>query len=131
MREFKFRGKSTKTGEWVYGCLTLKTGSPRIAFYNSVGYWIEVEVISETISQYTNLKDNNGKDIYEGDILKSFTEEPTKGKVFYSDGCYCLTSDFESSINDESIYDVLDKNLILDNHLEVIGNIYENHELLQ
>lgn len=44
-REIKFRGKNVRTGEWVYGCLTLKTDSPRIAFYNRGGYWIEVEVI--------------------------------------------------------------------------------------
>ena len=134
MREIKFRGKSTKFGEWVYGCLTLKTGSPRIAFYNSVGYWIEVEVISETISQYTNLKDKNGKEIYEGDIVEynDFNSLRTGGhaddkiivgKVIFSCGMWMV----EENNCSHDLYE----GLVNDEELGVIGNIYENHELLE
>ena len=132
MREIKFRGKDDK-GNWVYGY-------PIIVLYKA---WIKdisdtttnprrlgrdfadfrcVEVEKETVEQYTGLKDKNGKEIYEGDVvLCKIHDKEYMGLVEYTNtyGFYYLSG---MGYSDTELWGCNEK--------KVIGNIHENKELL-
>lgn len=137
MREIKFRGKSALSIEemeskgiehenrWIYGSLIENGKYPVI-----VSGFLEVNddylvhemfcsVEKESIGQYTGLKDKNGTDIYEGDIVRHATDEGVY-KVVFEDGGFYVKNLFEYDFQTIDEYP-----------LEVIGNTYKNPELLE
>lgn len=76
-----------------------------------------------TICQCTGLKDKNGKLIWENDItLRTSVTGTNKGKIIYSsDGSFCQ-KDFETTFENLLIHS--------DSYFEVIGNIFDNTELM-
>lgn len=75
MRDITFRGKSVSTGEWVYGYLIGRaedSGKPCQGKYfidNGEPFNKAVEVIPETVGQYTGIIDTAGEMLFEGDIV--------------------------------------------------------------
>lgn len=66
MRDIKFRGKRPDNGQWAYGDL-IASDCMATNIMNERGD--RVSVNAATVGQYTGLKDRDGKDIYEGDIV--------------------------------------------------------------
>lgn len=129
MREILFRGKRKDNGKWIegyYAPFASNKGLKR-AIYTGIdkGCIIPIEVIPETVGQYTGLKDKNGNKIFEGDLI-----DDDVWSVAYCDGkgefrgmqagWYVQRDAWESWYG-----------LTYDTLAEVIGNIYDNPELLK
>jgi uncharacterized phage protein (TIGR01671 family) len=118
MREIIFRGKSITTGDWVYGMTiskgTIKRKLNQYFIETSEGKWVGIS--ENTIGQYTGLKDKNGNEIYEGDVVRRFTGYTFEVKI----RTYHLGTQ-----NNASAY-----GYDYDHSDEIIGNIHDNPELL-
>lgn len=131
MREIKFRGKRTDTGEWVYGDLIENQG--RFFIYhatsettlkdedNSIVVLAE-QVNPDTVGQYTGLTDSDGTEIYEGDIFQVKAYEP-RFEVYFKNGV------FEYRQIGSSNRPVLLRRIHFDSF--ILGNIHDNPELLE
>lgn len=130
MREIKFRGLRKDGKGWVYGDLvrTTRVSDGIRSEHSLIGVDMDFhEVIPETVGQYTGLKDKNGKEIYEGDIIGEWVDTDegviqSKQQVFWKNGGWRIDA---SSKQDRSFF--YDLHLELEDYeCEVIGNIYEN-----
>lgn len=119
-REIKFRGKRIDTGEWVYGYLADEN---YINDINTVDL-SSVEVDPDTVGQYTGLKDWNGREIYEGDFLKS---GDVIFEIWWSDDNSCYMLDMVNPFKEMAIR-MSDMNMT---NMEVIGNRWDNPEMLE
>lgn len=122
MRKTEFRGKNL-LGKWRYGDLVQEKWKSSLNTNEKV-YMIKKDkrawtVNKETVGQYTGLKDKNRVKIYEGDIVKDI-ENNKIGEIKYIDK---MTGFFLVSHNGKCISSIID--------VEIIGNIYDNPELLK
>lgn len=125
MREILFRGKNL-FGKWIEGDLLqyLGCGKKHIVRH-STGAGGQ-EVIASTIGEYTGLKDKNGERIFEGDIVTTkFNEQNKPYAIIYDEELATFIGRDKDNFNFTTLSG-LDNSLI-----EIIGNIYDNPELLK
>lgn len=132
MREILFRGKRWDNGKWATGdLLRYQDGRTEIHSYVE-GYRQADEVDHRTIGQYTGLQDVNGVKIFEGDILRfwgNYDDESETAAVVY-----CGESGYPAFDLQEHEFDCNGLAYIKQSGeytCEVIGNIYDNQELLK
>lgn len=146
MREIKFRGKGIVSNKWYYGDLIIVNDTDKSRHYyiiadeysdedGNIPNTIKLdtcnspEVDKETVGQYTGLKDKNGKEIYDGDILKIVDTEygwTYIANVEFVEGSFVLNmkkGEFRGELLGADCWEEKEK--------EVIGNTTDNPELLE
>lgn len=127
MRDILFRGKRLTTKRWAEGFLAKMWGQFHIINENTESMTYPIE--PETICQFTGLTDKNGKKIWENDIVTCQTKYGADmGKVVFHKGKFCVFWDSKRSYlknaHIEAYYDINSRTV-------VIGNVFDNPELLQ
>ena len=129
---FNFRGKRIDNNQWYYGSYLYLHNPPKYDWNGTkheskedVHFIIDEKdvnygVYPETVGQCTGIKDKNGKLIYEGDIVKDLIIP----EIFYVVKWFNSGFYLESTISGSFLK-------FNDTQQEVIGNIYENQELLK
>ncbi|MBY6842685.1 YopX family protein [Clostridium botulinum] len=123
MKEIKFRGKRIDNGEWVYGYYFYDKFDDKHYILQAQEDEEEAfmyEVIPKTVGEYTGLKDDNNKEIYEDDIIDTWNKNY---RVIYNGYMWAL-KDFYISCLDIP-YDAFSEF-----SAKKVGNIHDNPKLL-
>jgi uncharacterized phage protein (TIGR01671 family) len=133
MREILFKAKRKDNSKWIKGYYQkrydLLSNEEHLIFHaDSYNVWEYAEIIPETVCQFTGLCDKNGKKIWENDILMANLDESYPEDVTYETVEWGVAGwvTHEANSIDRPYLDEFDLE-----HFEVVGNIFDNPELLQ
>ena len=133
MRTIKFRGKTHGNGKWYYGSLVY-SDEINAAIYFQIGRGLIkrmdwVYVIPETVGQFSGLYDCNGNKIYEGDIVEWEKDGLMYVVRFWCGMFYASVKECNDGIFGGFPLHALTKHD--DRKCKIVGNIYDNPELLK
>ncbi|CAM2079533.1 MAG: hypothetical protein NSGCLCUN01_03753 [uncultured Clostridium sp.] len=156
MREIKFRAFSKRLNKMLTSVIIKQSSDSLVKIINEImpgldckkGIFIPTEDTDLKIIQYTGLKDKNGKEIYEGDIIQFVWSEDScwgeagtyKGYITFGKGAFeveyidreeKMTYCDEDGLHEKNKSDYVGPLFSWSDEVEVIGNIYENPELLE
>ena len=123
-REIKFRAYHKERKE-IFEIANIDFEEKKAALMNGIIKLLNVDFKQFELLQYTGLKDKNGKEIYEGDIL-FFRDENMKYIVVWQDAAFIIKS-IEIRKYSEKMFWLDDTEICC----EIVGNIYENKKLLE
>lgn len=130
MREIKFRGKKFCQDEWIYGSLITRGERGADGNFIDTGRGECYPLQQDTIGQFTGLHDKNGKEIYEGDIIRTYGSkgDEIKHTVEYSEkeAMYCT-----KLVGAEMLGGSITQRWLDEFEFEVIGNVHDDPELLK
>ena len=130
MRTINFRGKSIDTNEWLYGDLVRSYDMKRCAILvNDKSSYEECEVNPCTVGQFTGLYDKNGKEIYEGDILRWDINNRLYGVTFEFGLFYASVEECDEVMLGG--FPLHRLTVSEDGECVIVGNIHDNPELLK
>ena len=140
-REILFRGQHRRKGEkvkldgtpveskWIYGGIC-QFNEDRSIIYQTEPEFQKYSVYTDTVGQYTGLKDKNGRKIFEGDIVRLFNRNGQEIMSYvvewYSD-CSMFVLD---CIDFDMEFDT-DFTVFYGDEFEIVGNIHDNPELVR
>lgn len=120
--EIKFRGKSLKTREWLFGSLWIE--GEKYYIIHGPNLTTVTEVDPNTVGQYSGVKDKNGVEIYKGDAVRHRGYHGMKTSVVvFSNGCFNVGRHQGSSTKDTP--------MLITANFEVVGNIHDIPELIK
>jgi uncharacterized phage protein (TIGR01671 family) len=130
-REIEFRGKRLDNDEWMYGDLIHDNqGGCYVYPLDSLGLFVESKVDDNTVGQFTSLTDKNGVKIFEGHIVRIYDsdyEEYSDEQVKFAHGVFGVDNWTKKYLTTLSFFLTGGDS---EYSVEVIGNIYDNPELL-
>lgn len=133
MREILFKAKRKDGGKWIEGYYQKRydlLGKEEHLIFHADSYkmWEYAEIVPETLCQFTGLCDKNGKKIWENDILMAHLDEFYPEDVTYETVEWGVAGwiTHEAGSIDRQYLDEFGTE-----HFEVVGNIFDNKELLQ
>lgn len=135
IRQIIFRGYNLKNQKWLYGYYLVNRGQHFICpegIQNPLASWEDFVVEEESVGEWTGLKDKNGKEIWEGDIvgfpislfyeLDDDDDEFVTAKISFTYGSFAVI--YRGGIEKIFLQDLCDE-------IEVVGNTYQNKEILK
>lgn len=129
--EIKFRGRRTKNREWVYGLPKYGSGGSICYICGWFGEdgaeeYDEIEVNTETVTQFTGWKDKNGIEIYKGDLISNSGSKILCEVIWQSHaGKWIMQSQGEGRGYYEMAYDYCQQ------HFEIVGNVFDQTSVIE